>query len=184
MRRRTETSLLLTPKIDATDPLSISVIGGPSLNPVARDDTAYYTPVGTDLVVTTSSSPAYPAVNDLDVDSTALTYSLVAAPANGTVLAFISNGTFTYRPNVAFVGVDTLTYKVSDGTNDSNTATIAIGVGTKLLARQNLDTFYRAPLDQSRGGQSKAGQSMDLFSRQDVTADGQGQSNIPLGTSQ
>ncbi len=143
-------------------------------NPVARDDTAYYTPVGTDLVVTTSSSPAYPAVNDLDVDSTSLTYSVVVGPTNGTILAFNSNGTFSYRPNVAFVGMDTITYKVSDGTNDSNTATIAIGVGTKLLARQNLDTFYHSPL----------GQSMDLFSRQDATADGQGQSNIPLGSSQ
>ncbi len=148
-------------------------------NPVARDDTAYYTPVGTDLVVTTSSSPAYPAVNDLDVDSTSLTYSVVAGPTNGTILAFNTNGTFSYRPNVAFVGIDTITYKVNDGTNDSNIASIAIGVGSKLLARQNLDTFYRSPL-----GPSNAGPSMDLFSRQDETADGQGQSNIPLGTSQ
>ena len=142
-------------------------------NPIARDDTAYYTPVGTDLVVTTSSSPAYPAVNDLDVDSTSLTYSVLVGPTNGTILAFNSNGTFTYRPNTAFSGIDTFTYKVSDGTNDSNAATIVIGVGTKLLARQNLDTFYRSPL----------GQSMDLFARQDATADGQGQSNIPLGSS-
>jgi hypothetical protein len=118
-------------------------------NPVAQDDRAYYTPINTDLVVTTSSSPAYPAVNDLDVDSGTLTYSVVAGPTNGTLLAFHSTGTFTYRPNVAFVGVDTVTYKVSDGTNDSNTATIAIGVGTKLLARQNLDPFYRSPFGPS-----------------------------------
>jgi RHS repeat-associated protein len=118
-------------------------------------------------------------VNDLDVDSGTLTYSVVAGPTNGTLLAFHSTGTFTYRPNVAFVGVDTVTYKVSDGTNDSNTATIAIGVGTKLLARQNLDPFYRSPF-----GPSNAGHSMDLFSRQDGTADGAGRSNIPLASSQ
>ena len=99
-------------------------------NPIARNDMEYYTPANTNLVVTTSSLPAYPAANDLDIDSTSLTYSLVVGPTNGTILSFNSNGTFTYRPNIAFVGIDTLTYKVSDGTNDSIAATIAIGVGT------------------------------------------------------
>lgn len=79
-------------------------------NPIARDDLAYHTPTNTNLVVTTSSSPAAPAVNDLDIDSTALTYSVVTNPTNGTLVAFNSNGTFTYQPNPGFTGVDTFTY--------------------------------------------------------------------------
>ncbi len=82
-------------------------------NPIARDDLAYYTPANTNLVVTTSSSPAAPAVNDLDIDSTALTYSVVTNPTNGTLVAFNSNGTFTYQPNAGFTGVDTFTYRTA-----------------------------------------------------------------------
>ena len=145
-------------------------------NPIARNDMEYYTPANTNLVVTTSSLPAYPAANDLDIDSTSLTYGLVVGPTNGTILAFNSNGTFTYRPNAGFAGVDTFTYRISDGLNIGNTATIGIAVGTRLLARQNLDSNYFSPL----------GNSMDLFSQEELTADGQMRSNIPeessLGT--
>jgi hypothetical protein len=37
-------------------------------NPIARDDAAYYTNTNTDLVVSTSSTPAHLLANDLDVD--------------------------------------------------------------------------------------------------------------------
>ena len=142
-------------------------------NPIARDDLAYYTPTNTSLVVTTSSFPAAPAVNDLDVDSTALTYSVVTNPTNGSLVAFNSNGTFTYQPNSGFSGVDTFTYRGSDGVNFGNTASIAIAVGTRLLGRQNLESNYFSPL----------GSSLDLFSRAQPTADGQLRSNIPQGSS-
>ena len=142
-------------------------------NPIARDDLAYYTPTNTNLVVTISSFPAAPAVNDLDVDSTALTHSVVTHPTNGSLVAFNSNGTFTYQPNSGFSGVDTFTYRSSDGVNFGNTASIAIAVGTRLLGRQNLESNYFSPL----------GSSMDLFSRAQPTADGQLRSNIPQGSS-
>jgi hypothetical protein len=115
-------------------------------NPIAQDDLAYYTTLNTDLVVTTSSSPAHPAVNDLDVDSISLTYSVLAGPFNGTLTSYNSNGTFTYRPNTSFTGFDYFTYTVSDGTHISNAATVAIAVNTKTLAMQNHDHNLFTPL--------------------------------------
>ena len=50
--------------------------------PVARDDAAFYTNVGTDLVVTTSSSPAALLANDFDIDGGALTPSVVSNPTS------------------------------------------------------------------------------------------------------
>ena len=78
--------------------------------PVARDDAAFYTNVGTDLVVTTSSSPAALLANDFDIDGGALTPSVVSNPTSGSLISFGSNGTFTYRPNSSFVGVDSFSY--------------------------------------------------------------------------
>ena len=96
--------------------------------PVARDDAAFYTNVGTDLVVTTSSSPAALLANDFDIDGGTLTPSVVSNPTSGSLISFGSNGTFTYRPNSSFVGVDSFSYKVNDGTSDSNVATVRIAV--------------------------------------------------------
>jgi RHS repeat-associated protein len=106
--------------------------------PIANNDTAFYTNVSTDLVVSTSSSPAHLLANDLDIDGGSLTTSVVANPTSGTLIAFGTNGTFTYRPNTGFVGIDSFTYKVNDGSLDSNVATVNIAVGTTLLAAQNL----------------------------------------------
>jgi len=108
--------------------------------PIATNDSAFYTNVGTDLVVTTSSSPAHLLANDLDIDGGSMTSGVVANPTSGTIIAFGTNGTFTYRPNSGFVGVDSFTYKVNDGSLDSNVATVLIAVGTNLLARQNLES--------------------------------------------
>jgi uncharacterized delta-60 repeat protein len=64
-----------------------------------------------------------------DVDSTTLTYSIVASPANGSILSFNgTTGAFTYRPKPNFNGTDTFTYRASDGSLDSNTATVTITV--------------------------------------------------------
>ena len=142
-------------------------------NPIAQDDLAYYTTLNTDLVVTTSSSPAHPAVNDLDVDSISLTYSVLAGPFNGTLTSYNSNGTFTYRPNTSFTGFDYFTYTVSDGTHISNAATVAIAVNTKTLAMQNHDHNLFTPL----------GDSLNLFDKKGLTVDGAGYSNIPVGSS-
>ena len=108
--------------------------------PIANNDAAFYTSVSTDLVVSTSSTPAHLLANDLDIDGGSITSSLVSNPTSGTIIAFGTNGTFTYRPNTGFAGIDSFTYKTNDGSLDSNVATATIAVGTKLLARQNHDS--------------------------------------------
>ncbi len=66
--------------------------------------------------------------NDTDVDpGTALTASLGAGPANGTVTLAL-NGSFTYTPAASFSGTDSFTYTASDGTAASNVATVTITV--------------------------------------------------------
>ncbi|MEL7626572.1 MAG: Ig-like domain-containing protein [Anaerolineaceae bacterium] len=90
--------------------------------PVAVDD-SYTTAFETALTVT---APGV-LTNDTDADGDSLTSSIVRAPSNGTV-TLNADGSFTYTPITGFSGVDTFTYKVSDGTFDSNVATVSITV--------------------------------------------------------
>ena len=59
----------------------------------------------------------------------ALSAVLVSGPANGT-LSLDVDGSLQYTPNPGFTGVDTFTYKVNDGTADSNVATVSITVAS------------------------------------------------------
>jgi len=94
----------------------------PNLPPVAVDD-AYATDEDTPLTI------AVPGIlaNDSDPEGASLVASQLTAPANGTVTVN-GNGSFTYTPAPGFSGVDTFTYRVSDGTLWSNAATVTITV--------------------------------------------------------
>src|SRR5207249_7776811 len=90
--------------------------------PVAVDD-AFTTAEDTPLTGNVLS-------NDTDVDTgTTLTAAIVANPTHGTV-TLVSTGAFTYTPAPNYNGSDSFTYKASDGTADSNVATVAITVTT------------------------------------------------------
>lgn len=103
--------------------------------PVANNDPLYTTALNTQL----TSSTAVVA-NDFEADSHSITAAVVANPANGTLNSFnTSTGQFTYTPTNGFTGIDTFTYKVSNGTNDSNVATVSIAVGGVFGPRTNLD---------------------------------------------
>src|SRR6185312_14330587 len=66
--------------------------------------------------------------NDTDADAgSRLTAALVAQPAHGTV-TLNADGSFSYTPAANYAGTDSFTYKASDGTADSNVATVAITV--------------------------------------------------------
>lgn len=111
--------------------------------PVALNDPHYATPINTDLVVSLVANGI--VNNDFDPDpNTTLTATVVANPASGTFVSFNSNGTFTYRPNTGFTGIDIFNYKVNDGVQDSNMATVTIAVGGNFGPRTNLDDV---PLD-------------------------------------
>ena len=56
-----------------------------------------------------------------------LTASLVGLPSHGSV-SVNSDGSFTYTPAVNYLGSDAFTYEASDGTSNSNPATVTITV--------------------------------------------------------
>jgi len=90
--------------------------------PVAQDD-AYSTNEDTQLNITAPGVLA----NDSDVDGDSPTAVLDTTTSNGT-LTLNNDGSFTYAPNSNFDATDTFTYHASDGTADSNVATVAITV--------------------------------------------------------
>ncbi|MFD4372363.1 FG-GAP-like repeat-containing protein [Streptomyces sp. NPDC058486] len=91
--------------------------------PVAADDAYGHVGADTPLVV------GAPGVlgDDTDPDGDTLTASVVTGPTHGT-LTLGPDGSFTYRPGSGYVGSDSFTYKATDGTSDSNVATVTIDV--------------------------------------------------------
>jgi uncharacterized repeat protein (TIGR02543 family) len=65
----------------------------------------------------------------VDADADALTYVKVSDPGHGTLtLDSASTGAATYTPASGYVGSDSFSYKVNDGTSDSNIYTVQITV--------------------------------------------------------
>ncbi|QDV45476.1 hypothetical protein Enr13x_53550 [Stieleria neptunia] len=64
--------------------------------------------------------------NDDDPDGDDFTVQVISGPRGS--LSFDPDGTFSYSPPAGFSGLDTFTYQASDGTLDSNVATVEISV--------------------------------------------------------
>jgi hypothetical protein len=106
-----------------TDTATISITvsdggGGGNLPPDAVDDAAT-TVTGTPITV-------IPAANDSDPDGDSITVTGITPAANGTAV-LNGDGTVTYTPDAGFIGTDTITYTLSDGTA-TDTATITVTV--------------------------------------------------------
>lgn len=102
---------------------ALNVTGPPcNLAPVANAD-AYSTNQGVALTV---AAPGVLA-NDTDAQNDALSAVLAIGPSHGTLL-LNANGSFVYKPNAAFAGTDTFTYRVSDGSAQSGETTVTITV--------------------------------------------------------
>ncbi|MFT6069839.1 MAG: VCBS repeat-containing protein [Bacteriovoracaceae bacterium] len=66
-----------------------------------------------------------------DVDGDSLSYTIVTSTSNGSLSCTGGTSTAcTYTPNLNFNGVDNFTYKVNDGTVDSNTAAVTINISS------------------------------------------------------
>ena len=93
--------------------------------PIAVDD-GYATHMNTPIVVTAASGII---ANDTDANGDTLTTdaSPLSGPSNG-ILAVTADGAFTYDPDPFWVGTDTFTYRVYDGTVWSAPATVTIAV--------------------------------------------------------
>jgi hypothetical protein len=65
-----------------------------------------------------------------DPDGDALTYTIVVSPTHGTLSG--TGSSRSYTPAAGYSGPDSFTFKASDGTVDSNTATVSITVRASL----------------------------------------------------
>ena len=104
--------------------------------PVAVGDT-YNTNEG---VVLNVAAPGV-LTNDTDIDNNPLTAIKVTNPSHG-ILILNANGSFTYTPTSGYTGDDTFTYKVNDGTADSNDATVTIHVNSVTPPPPLPSSFY------------------------------------------
>jgi VCBS repeat-containing protein len=103
----------------ATVTITINPINDP---PIANDD-YNTTEEDTTLII---PSPGIMA-NDSDVENDPLTAILVSNVTHGT-LTLYENGSIIYTPENDYIGPDSFTYKINDGSNDSNTATVYLTV--------------------------------------------------------
>jgi ELWxxDGT repeat protein/VCBS repeat-containing protein len=110
--------------------------------PIANNDGIYTVSAGGTLSVAIATGVLS---NDTDVDipSQTLTATTVLGPSNGTV-TLNADGSFTYRPTGSFAGIDSFTYRVSDGSLTSNLATVTVSVGTNNAPVASPDLFTTA----------------------------------------
>ena len=106
--------------VTATGTVTVTVTTANEPPDAANDHAATYenTPVDIDVVD-----------NDSDPDGDPLSVVAVTAPSNGTAMITPgSSTTVTYIPDLAFTGVDSFDYTVSDGTvTDTGTVTVNVG---------------------------------------------------------
>jgi hypothetical protein len=67
--------------------------------------------------------------NDVNPSGQPLTASVVGAPGHASAFTLNADGSFSYTPTADFVGTDTFTYQIDDGTNTSNVGIVTIVVG-------------------------------------------------------
>jgi len=113
--------------------------------PLAVDD-GYMIPMGHELEILAPGVLA----NDTDLEDEAMLTSLVAAPAHGVII-FNSDGSFRYMPQPGYSGADSFRYIATDGSSESNVATVSIvvthlGSGDAPVA---VDDDYPAVMNQS-----------------------------------
>ena len=94
------------------------------------DDFVTFTPQAYDRRIQVTKNTAK-SINflgsDFDINYASKTGSIVTNPKSGTV-SEVSGVTTTYTPNTGFLGKDSFTFKVNDGTTDSEIKTINITV--------------------------------------------------------
>ncbi len=82
-----------------------------------------------DTLILYEDTAASATLSATDADGDPLVYSFVGLASNGT-LSWINStlGTFTYTPDADYFGSDSFTFKVNDGTVDSNVSEITVSV--------------------------------------------------------
>jgi hypothetical protein len=75
-----------------------------------------------------------------DVEGDTLSYQLVDLPTDGTLSSDDGDNQLTYTPDTGFVGTDSLTFQVTDGTATSNVSTVMVMVSaSEILFADDFD---------------------------------------------
>ncbi|MEE9352662.1 MAG: zinc-dependent metalloprotease family protein [Thiotrichaceae bacterium] len=89
-------------------------------------------------LTTTEATAATGTLQATDANSDALTYSIVTNGTKGSVgITNASTGAYTYTPASGQTGQDSFTFKVNDGTVDSNTATVSVTINAAAVVPTN-----------------------------------------------
>ena len=114
----------------STPPTTVAITVNPVNDaPVATDDSAQTNEnVAVDVDV---------LANDTDVDGDTLSVGPFGQGANGTVT--LEAGKLRYTPNAGFTGTDSFTYRATDGSLESNLATVTITVNATNAAPVAVD---------------------------------------------
>ncbi|MEO8679032.1 MAG: choice-of-anchor D domain-containing protein [Vicinamibacterales bacterium] len=109
----------------------LNVGTGVNSDPVvaANDSAGGYEDLDADGNPSTSALAAAITGNVLGNDTNATAAELITSTSAG-LLTLLPGGSFTYIPNANFFGVDSFTYRASDGTNFSKSATVLITVAS------------------------------------------------------
>jgi len=95
-----------------------------------------------------------------------VTYSIVSSPSNGS-LGSVSGSNVTYTPNQDFNGSDSFTYKASNGSQDSNTATVSITVNNvndaPVVENLTTTTAYQQSVSIELNGSDIDGDNLTYF---------------------
>lgn len=75
-----------------------------------------------------TDEPLSSALNGSDVDGDALVYSIISTPVKGNVTLTAQTGEFIFTPEGSQLGLDSFTYRVSDGLLNSDVATVNINI--------------------------------------------------------
>ena len=114
----------------ATDDGSIGPDLTPANNTAADRNGVIATspPVAEDSAVETpEDTPVWVDLTGSDADGDLLTYAIVSGPAHGS-LGAVDGSRVRYTPEPEFHGADQLTFRVNDGTSDSEVARVSITV--------------------------------------------------------
>jgi outer membrane autotransporter protein len=112
--------------------------------PVATDD-SYAVTAGFTLII---GAPGLLA-NDTDADGDTLSVVPLSTsvPHPGVLFYAFADGSFAYGPLIGFVGVDSFTYTITDGTTTSTaTVTLVVGGEAPVSADDNYSTPKNTPL--------------------------------------
>jgi hypothetical protein len=104
--------------------------------------------------------------NDFDPDGDPMTALLETSASNGA-LSLLSDGSFTYAPDLDFAGSDSFTYRADDGNTPSAPTTVTLSVVSNVLTLNPTDDAHV----NGRRSSTNYGDSSELRVEQDSSPD-------------